>query len=203
MVQPVNVRDGAVDSEAYFTVSRRILWILKEVHDETQSHPEIVDSLRRFAELGWLDPHWGHTWRKVAKTSYSLLHPESDWKEWDDHQAIYVPALRFIAAINVKKTGGGRASNPHQLKAAFRENENRLRAQITELRPNVVIGGNVLHLFASWFQRRPTKPGAVFDSWVQDGVVWVNAYHPQYTTCTDRDYSDRVQSAIERSMQAP
>lgn len=194
---PALVKDGPVDPEVYSREPLRILWVLKEIHDAPQTHPEIVDSLREIARRGRLDRAWGPTWRRVAKVSYGLLHQSRPWEQWAADPSVYVPALGRIAAINVKKTGGGRATNPAELAEAFRCNEGRLRDQIyIEAKPHIVIGGNVLTLFQGWFDHDVKSPGDTFDAWTHEGIVWVNAYHPQYQV-VDREYFDRIRSAID------
>ena len=59
----------------------------------------------------------------------------------------YSPALRQIAVINVKKTGGGSTSKWQELVEAYERNEAALWAEINALDPHVVVGGNVLWLF--------------------------------------------------------
>ncbi|MEO2161334.1 MAG: hypothetical protein ABGY29_02295, partial [bacterium] len=80
---------------------------------------------------------------------------------------------------------------------------NKLVRRIKDLRPDLVIGGNTLHLFHHEFVpalRPPTvafqgKHGFPTDK--KDGVVWVNALHPgvHYKGMNHSLYVERVREA--------
>lgn len=203
----VRCEDGIVDPCRYGAgidgeKKLRVLWILKEPHDEEQSYSSILDGLRKQADEGTVWNTYWPTWRKIAQTSCGLLKEGQTWSEWSGDRRLLSSVLRSIAAINVKKTGGGSRAKWPELVRAFTENEEQLRVQVAEAQPDLVVGGNVLGLFREWFGRgwpvNPTRER--FDSWAHDGAVWVHAYHPgcRPATISDEQYFKNVHDAFLR-----
>lgn len=197
----VRVRDGIVHPDVYRDETRtplRLLWILKEFNDSDQTWTELVGCLAGFAKSGIPRP-WMSTFRKVARTSYGLLHPEDDWNRWAGDRLTYASALAHIAVINVKKQAGGRRADWKELKRAFSADEAKLRSQIAEIRPTVILCGGTLWLFESWFESSSVGYPPRFGAARLHGALWVNAYHPAYTHVTDLDYYHRISEAVRNS----
>ena len=202
----VEMVDGVVDQEAWDAAPLKILWLLREVHDPSQTWKGEGDGGLRSTLRAWatdLPAGSGPTWLPIAKVTYGLLHPDQPWADWAHNRSVYLGSLRFIGAINIKKTGGGATSKWAQLEEAYARNKDQLWAQIYEAQPDVVIGGNVL-----WLMRKeldwpaPTLPRVRdaapdrYASTVKDGVVWIHAHHPAHRGKHER-YLSRIRKAIE------
>jgi hypothetical protein len=98
-----------VDAKAFLKSAPRVLFILKETNDAAG-----ID-LRQFLR----ECRRGDTWDNVARWAYTMrtLRCEIPWNEVakisDDFRQ---EQLRYIAAINVKKTNGGHTSDHRCLK---------------------------------------------------------------------------------------
>lgn len=199
---PVEVLDGIVDQTAWDAAPLKVLWLLREVNDPSQTwRADLRTVLCAWAED--LHPNGVPTWLPVAKVTYGLLHPDQPWSTWAHDKSVYLGSLRSIAAVNIKKTGGGATSKWTQLEEAYGQNKDELWTQIREAQPDVVIGGNTLYLLRNELnwpapplpRVRDAEPDR-YASVVKDGIVWVHGHHPAHHGRHDRYYS-RIKAAIE------
>lgn len=97
-------RDGAVEHESYSTVSRRIVYVLKEVN---VSPDEPVWELRDLL----LGAQHGRTWNMVAYWTHGLLSGLSKWSDVPQAtQDFRRKWLSRVAVVNINKSGGGARS---------------------------------------------------------------------------------------------
>jgi len=196
------MRDGVVDPYHWARAVPRLLWILRETNN-----PAGTWRGNAGAGLGVTLFDWSHrmhkngtaTWRTVAEGSYGLLEPEAPLGDFDGSPSKYLPALRSIAVINVKKTGGGSTSQWRELEEAYDRNEEMLWSQIAAIGPDVVIGGNVLWLFRrrlGWTAPKlpRVRSSDAYASTVRDGVRWIHAHHPAFRG-SHRGYVERIRRA--------
>ena len=210
--RPVEMLDGIADQQAWDAAPLKILWLLREVHDPSQTWKGEGDEGLRSTLRAWsahLPSTSVPTWLPVAKVTYGLLHPDQQWADWAHDRSDYLGSLRSIAAVNVKKTGGGATSEWAQLEEAYAQNKDRLWDQIEDAEPDVVIGGNVLYLLRNELDwPAPTLPRARaaepdrYASAVKDGTVWVHAHHPAHRGQHER-YFIRIRKAIEEHRPLP
>jgi hypothetical protein len=192
----VDITDGIVDRGRF----EGILWLLREAHVKRGPLEDLAEGLLGLAEAGRFHGTWVRTYGLVAKVSHGLLNPGEPWESWQD-TATYISSLAKIAVINVKKTGGGRRVVPSEIAAAASAGQERLRRQVREIAPRIVILGGTAEVLADWFpgQSNTCAESDHFGSWRQDGAIWVSAYHPQQTAQGHRPYFDNVRNAIDQA----
>jgi len=190
-------------------MTKKILWILREPHDDDpEGRLNIRHYLREFGHEGRIDRNWLYTWSSVAKVSYGILHPNEPFGDWCGNATRYVPALLSIAAVNLKKTGGGATHDEKKLEEAFEPHSEAIRRQVEDLAPDIVVCGNTFGLCRDWFEGAedswddwaPSK--AEFPSWKISKRVWVNAYHPAQRTVSHDKYYELIRQAIVRASEA-
>ena len=204
--RPVEVLDGVVDQEAWDAAPLKVMWLLREVHDLSQTWKGEGDEGLRSTLRAWsknLHPNGVPTWLPVAKVTYGLLHPDQPWSTWAHDRSVYLDSLRSIAAVNIKKTGGGPTSKWEQLEKAYKNSDGAIWSQIISAKPDVVIGGNVLYLLRNELDwPAPTLPRVRdeepdrYASVVKDDIIWVHAHHPAHHGRHER-YFNRIRNAIE------
>ena len=201
MTQPVQVPDGIVDPETWLVAPRRVLWLLREVNNPKRDWTDLLGALRTWSVK--MERNGRPTWVPVAKVTYGLLHPAQPWSSFCRRPDLYLPSLRSIAVVNVKKTGGGAASKWKELEKAYDVNKDGLRQQIREAKPHVVIGGNVLwllrHELGGWAAPDLPKlrgPAGSYESISHGGRIWVHAHHPAHRGKHEAYYR-RIRAAVE------
>ena len=130
------IKDGIIDPELYSRQKPKILFIAKE-HNfiNRDEHPNGYEGDYR---------HW---WKNYL--NYTFSHRISEWSFGvaNDFDTAYeqmsreqkMNALRSIAFINVKKTGGGSYSNPDTILSYIKASRDLLQQQIIDIDPDLVI----------------------------------------------------------------
>jgi hypothetical protein len=89
---------------------------------------------------------WVATFGLVIKASYGLLNGFIDYDEIEKDLKKASEILDYIAVINLKKVPGGRRAYTPSI---IREmNTERIKEQIIEIDPDIIIGGNTLWILA-------------------------------------------------------
>jgi hypothetical protein len=196
---PNAVLDGIIHPETYRKSPIKILWILKEVNDKDGGCWDLraflgnKDSLKTYSK-------WKSTIGLVIKVSYGILNDFPDFKEADNTRDERINVLRQIAVINVNKLPGDTRTNFKTLKYAFKEFEPYLINQINEINPQIIIGGNTLWLFRKIFNISDSEAEKLYPSlWAfeKDGRLWLDAYHPQQTKITHKDYYRQITNRVK------
>jgi hypothetical protein len=198
------VLDGAVDRDRFDRAQKRIVWLLREVNDPEGNLTDLRSDLKEFADQLRIAPAWTRTFCAVARVSYGLLHPTDPWERWCKVQSEFSTALGDVAVINIKKTAGGASARWNELAAAFKANEEQLRLQLGELKPDIVIGGNVMWFCRDWLggwdPRFAKDRNAPYPTRCVGGILWVHAHHPNQRG-SHRAYFERIVSGIMASTQ--
>jgi hypothetical protein len=198
------ITDGVVDIDRYLSSSPRMLWILKEPWEALKDGEgsggwsltqNLIPELISERKIGGIP-----TYRKMAYVTYSVLNNFATYS--DIPYATVDPrvgeSLKSIAYINVKKFPGKTTSSAANIASYYRRNREVLKKQIATINPEIVITGNIIHLFYDDFSLRAQdlqSEGSV-DFWCQGGRLYVNAYHPGYWGCKEQTYVDDLVAVI-------
>jgi len=129
------VSDGLIDGDSYFSARIRILLLPKGVNDRKGGGWDLRCVLCK-------NPSYSRTWNNVARWSYGLL----DEPLFVPCSKVPKPNLSFrkkwlspLAAVNVKKVGGGGRANRLEIIDYIKRYKNLLQQQLELYRPNVTI----------------------------------------------------------------
>jgi hypothetical protein len=134
--RPGMVSDGIVDEETYAGSEVKILYILKEVHDDSGKGKW---DLRDFLKDG--APGHGQTWNNVARWQYGIenIDREVSWEMADKNLTDKRDIFRRIAAINLKKEAGTGVAHPEEIRKYAQQDRELLQRQIELCRPDVIV----------------------------------------------------------------
>jgi hypothetical protein len=201
------ITDGVVDIERYLADSPKLLWILKEPWDtlaagEVGGDWSITKLLQSTDVLG----NKG-TWARMAYVSYAVFHdcPEYSQIPYVTEGPKVRDALRRVAYINVKKFPGTTQSDDAEIARYYSRYGALLRRQINAINPDIVIAGNILHLFYDDFGLSPqdmTAAGSL-EFCCRDHRLYINAYHPGYWSFDGATYVRDLYAVIKRHFPAP
>ena len=199
------ITDGVVDIDRYLASSPKMLWILKEPWEKLGAGEggggwsltkNLIPALVHRNQIGG-----SPTYRKMAYVTNSILNnflPYSDIPATTDDPRVR-ESLQSIAYINVSKCPGATASVSEQIGSYYRRNRDILRKQVEGIDPDVVITGNIMHLFYEDF-------GLTFPDLKSEGSVefcrlgsrlYINAYHPAYWRCKQETYVNDLVAVIK------
>ena len=196
------ITDGVVDIEQYLKSSPKMLWILKEPWEDNGVGGWSVTKCLMLK--GVVEGTIGNKgiYAKMAYITYSVF---NGYPEWNDIPYVtndpQVPgSLRRIAYININKGPGGRRSNAANIESYYRRNRHILNRQVDTMNPDIVIAGNVLHLFYDDLGLKHenfTSEGSV-DVCSKNGRLYINAYHPAYWCIRAQRYVEDIVTAIKK-----
>lgn len=161
-------KDGIID-ETKFDLSPRILFICKEPNDKS-----LMEGDYREDWIAGLNYTFS---RRIGEWAHGILNdfPRPDFGDVETHKA-----LKSIAFMNVKKTGGGSRANHVEILNSIKRDMNFLHREISIIDPRIIICSLGLSeitksLFPEMF-------------WIETGYnvlfafkedrVWVDFYHP-------------------------
>ena len=199
------ITDGIVDMEQWQKQTIRPLFIGKEAYEhgertEWSANEELKKDPREACRAS------PRTWQTIAYVSYALQHGIT---EYDKLPAIrndeeVVKSLRSIAFINVGKCGAETQTPWNRLNNLYNQNKSLLHDQVELFQPNVVIGWSTLEffqadeLFTSRFGNIEAKTNQdAVDSWVSNGKLYIDAYHPVYRGVSQKRYVDSIILAVK------
>jgi len=177
--------DGIIDIEKYVKAKYRILWILKEPHDEWVT----VKATGQKRNGGWDLVH--DIYEKLTEDSIKKLLVakrvmETTFKLLPDI-GNSLEAFKSIAYINIKKIPGGRFSFQNQIEKAYNDNKDLLKEQIETYNPNIIICGNTLPYLSmdNYFEKINRKTfGTNLKSrycyYPLKNRIYINTFHPAY-----------------------
>ncbi len=195
--------DGIVDIDEYLNSKFKVLWILKEPHDDKEDG---------FASGGgwhfandFLAPSGFYkrmglsrsTWQPIVYVTYGML---NDFMNFDDMDYIrnnqsMTDIVRKIAVINVKKLPGFTRTNDFgPISLAYNKHKELLHKQIETYSPNIIIGGSTLHLFYKQLdlKKEDEKIFGCVEYYEKDLKLFIAAYHPAQTTVTRDCYVNDI-----------
>ncbi len=178
----IGILDGVVNVDEYLNSSRKILWILKEVHSSgDEGGWNLREALNTLKTEWGIESGWGKTFTPIVYTTYGILNN----KKWDEIPDIadnpeIVDILKRIAFINVKKTAGESSANNEELVEAHKRNKQILLNQIETYNPDIIICGNTFwiirgDILSPDYEEFNNYPINVFKS---NNRIIIDAYHP-------------------------
>ncbi len=210
------IPDGIVDEAQWENVSPKILYILKEPNDSNSEDW----SLQKFLELGAAGEQadgslkgYTWTWGMLTQWTYGILNgflpyvksepKDNAWKDFNER----APWLQQIAAINIKKTGGGGKAKDNKLWEHAEEHCKELRQQILgfEPHPQIIIccGSVVSQIFWSvlfkdeMLETETTKNGVKFALNKSEKWLAIKYCHPQARYPSNFKYSMLIDAVKE------
>lgn len=146
---PSLIPDGIVNVEKYKKAKIKIMWILKEPHDEGNGGWDMRDFLKQPENLTKRKDNWPWkgTYKMLMQLTWGILHDFqshektlNDWHRLGDEKVLSI--LNEIAYINLKKTPGHRNSSyDPEIRAAYKTNKELIWLQINAIKPDFVICG--------------------------------------------------------------
>ena len=183
------VKDGVIDEQLYLAQKTKVLFIAKEPNNPKQEQGD-------FAK--WFGEEVRYTFaHRLAEWSYGILNDFPHYSEACEYEAKHL-ALKSVAFLNLKKTGGGGTSNPEVIKEHTIRNAEFIYKQIEIINPHIIIGGigstSLWHEFLGEFKK--TQSG--YDIWVfrYKNIKVVDFYHPSNRYPKAMSYS-LLQNVIE------
>lgn len=204
------ITDGIVDIDAYLSSFPNMLWILKEPWETLKDGErggrwsltqDLIPRLIANNELGGIP-----TYRKMAYVTYSVF---NEFVPYPNIPPLTDPlvgeSLKRIAYINVNKFPGKTVSSAANIEFYYRRNRDVLKKQMAAINPDVVITGNIMHLFYEDFglSRPQLQSEGSVDFCRKDGRLYVNAYHPAYWRVKEQKYVDDLVAVIKNHSPAP
>lgn len=200
-VQPLH--DGIINEKLFYKTNPKanpkILWILKEPYDLGDGkggwnyRNDINSNSDTYLKY--------KTWRKIAQVSSGIINDFS-FKEATESYELLIKAIKSIAVVNVSKlpantTSTGRWS---YFEKTYEETKHILLEQIKTIKPDIIIGGNILYLFnkdldLNGKSLKPLTPWGREVYKVND-KIFINAYHPSFTG-SDEDYFNDIVNVIK------
>jgi len=178
------IRDGIIEEQFYNKSSMKILFIAKEPNDPKQ-------------EEAWDFREWWKTEIKftfsyrIAEWSYGLLNNFPAFDEIWNKFELYNDAIRSIAFMNIKKSGGIGYSEIKTIIEHLKKNINFIHEQIEIIRPEIIITGtskdelrNALFPNLDWI-----KSGYNIDIAKYKKSKVIDFYHPSSLTPPAASYS--------------
>jgi hypothetical protein len=197
------VVDGIINIEKYVNARIKILWILKEPHDEWVT----VKNTGLPRNGGWDLAHDVYdkltvkdlpkkgliVARRVMEVTYRIL-PEAENA---------LEAFKSIAYINIKKIPGGSYSVQEEIEQAYNEHKGLLKEQIETYEPEIVLCGNTLPYLSmdNYFEKKNRKtfvPNSTsrYCYYPLKDRLYVNTYHPAYKPTNKEFWSDCVDKIV-------
>lgn len=120
-------KDGIIN-EAYFK-DPRILFICKEPNDPSLSEGDY--------RVWWNDEMSYAFSRRIGEWAYGIMHNFPKWNSYTDNDSHH--ALKSIAFMNVKKTGGARTTNHTEIKEYIQRDYDFIREEIAIINPSIIV----------------------------------------------------------------
>ena len=172
------------------------MWILKEPYDKDsikQGDWSISEALNN-GELGTKKDV--NTWKPIIFSTFGIL---NNFIKYDEIIKISEKEnvnsiLKKIAYINVLKMPGGTSTSETELKNGYSKNKTILLKQLLSYRPDIIIGGNTLHLFKDDLKIKKEEE-LEFGHFFSDKKLFINTKHPARKTTSV--YVDKIIERVE------
>lgn len=200
------IRDGIVAVERWRLQDIRPLFIGKEAYEKSGSTSWAIHDLLNNAPQALCFARSHRTWQTTAYVSFGLQNGLMPFRQMPriQNDSSLIDALRSIAFINVGKYGAKITTPWQRLHDLYRQNRTVLQEQIELFQPNVLIGWSTLGLFQNDTgfanrlidEQQRTSQDAV-DSWVVNGKLYIDAYHPVYRGVNRERYVNSIMAAVK------
>lgn len=194
--------DGIVNQEIYEKTSPKILWVLKEVNTKSEQDPfDMRKHLNsKIKTKNGIEKGWEKTFLKIIYVTNGILN-NLDWNDDLKHPTPHpevIDELKKIAYINIRKTSGGNSKSLEKnLKSHYQKSKHILLAQIKEFKPEIIIFGGTFKFFKNDVQlKHQMKSYGSCNALKEDGVVYIDAYHPQYFVIKSEQYFIDIKRAL-------
>lgn len=165
--------DGVISKENWDSSGKKVLFVLKETNKAKQN---VVNAIHRAIEVkksGW----WrGKVLRRVGRWAYGLQNYDGVVPPLKEAKLNEKNALKSIAYINIKKTSGGARTNQKTFDAHASEYAPFVRRQIELIKPDIVVLCGTYNQVKRYVFPEIKKVSERVH--VNDGVVFINAFHP-------------------------
>jgi len=182
------ILDGAIDKSCYELASPRILWVLREAHENKAG--DIADYRDFVGHKLETYPYWRRTLGPVAKASYGILGGCLDYSHLPNDIDNLKNALCQVAIVNVNKVGGDKTSPPTHMKRVAEVHGSTIKSQIELLDPHIVI-------FAGTFGYLQRAVPGLGDG---NGRIHVAACHPNQRSMSQQKYYETIRDDVRRLM---
>jgi len=142
------IADGIVNLDEYFGSPYKLLFVMKEAHDESEI-PEDWNLRDGLANGEYESSGKWRNWQVVARWAHDILDARNSLsyeqleKEYGktkkEHRKYKKEWLSKIAVINLKKSGGGASTSPSELRGYVEKYGKYARQQIELYTPDLVI----------------------------------------------------------------
>jgi len=196
------IYDGIINELEYNQAKYKILWVLKESHDEEND-----------GEGGWsFREHFSNVKdysgiKEKRSTLYPIVYISNgilNDLEYGDMNEIkedseLINILRKIAYINVKKIPGKTKSNNTELKEAYNKYKDILFLQINTYNPDIIIFAGTFDLFSNDLKLEDgyCEGDGNVEYIIQNKKLYINAYHPSQTQITNEEYFQGIIYSFE------
>ncbi len=198
------IYDGVVDIAKYLKSTPKMLWILKEPW-ETPKNGEAVGGWSLTQDL-LAKGNWNNrrdALAQIAYITYSVFNGFTPWDSIPRDSPDVRKALLRIALINVKtfpnvKPPGKKISYPREIRQFYSAYKDVLLDQVRTIAPDVIIGGNTLHLFLRDVEidEKLFTPRGSAAFYKHGRRLYIKAYHPALRK-NKKDYFDDIVSIIK------
>lgn len=165
--------DGVISTEDWDSCGKKVLFVLKETNEAKQN---IVNAINRAIEVkasGW----WrGKVLRRVGRWAYGLQKYDGAVPSLRDAKLNEKIAVMSIAYINIRKTSGSARTDQKSFDAHAREFAPFVRRQIELINPDIVVLCGTYNQVKRYVFPELKKVSERVH--VNDGVVFINAFHP-------------------------
>ncbi len=177
------ITDGVVSPADYYDAPVKIMWLLKEPYCTSNIEGKMggwsmAKGLYEERSLGKKkDSH--QTWHPITYISYGIQNGIDQLEKMPKlsaNKGLYL-SLRKIAFVNVKKIPGKSWSDDKVIEQACSEQGHIVLEQIEAYQPDIVIGGNTVHLLKNILG--VTKEDELGSGdFKKNGCLFINAKHP-------------------------
>lgn len=141
------IRCGVVDEEAYLASKPRIVFVLREPHTG-ETGWSIPEGLRCQVQRGLMGlpfkKGYAYTWVQAAVWSYAIHNGFKGYHELR-RPLFKAKGLQAIGMTNLKKTGGGAASDTEAIRQHAKTEYDLWRQELGIMAPDLVICGNTYY----------------------------------------------------------
>lgn len=164
------VTDGIVDDELWLNASKKILYMLKEPYDLTNSNSDW--DLRELARQGGSN---GQTFRELHYWTHALLNLDDTLENQPNPSTNNF--LLNAAVVNIKKTSGNAVySDMRSIEENAQKFGDLLIAQIDSIDPDLIVCGSTFEVIRS--KIRNIKQTSSYGYTDSNGRLFIDFWHP-------------------------
>jgi hypothetical protein len=202
------IDDGVMLPEKYFSNEIRLAWMLKEPYDEKDgtgggwSYFEMFKGENLYLEQ--FNRTNKPTWHPIIYISFAIHNHFLKWNQMgklrDNNEMCEV--VKEVAFINAQKlpSKNGTTTNFSDLFTSLEKYNDLIIRQIDLLNPNVFIFANTFDVYKKYLNLENSKQ-TTYKSLryvVNDGKLYINAYHPAQKTIKGFEYGNDIIDIVEK-----